>query len=330
MPGSQWSLVGDIGGTHARFALVREGSLELHAPHTLENADFSTLDAAVSCYLARHAEGPVTQACLALACPVESDFIRFTNARWQFSREDMARCLGLERLQLINDFTAMALGVPAVPASGLVGLGGLAARPGRPLLVMGPGTGLGVSALIPLQDHWLPLATEGGHVDLVAGDTRELAVLAALQERFGRVSAERALSGGGIENLYQVCCHLAGVADAAVLKAADITLAARQGTDPQAVEALELFFALLGRACGNAALTLGALGGVYLCGGILPRLVTEIQNSRFRSCFEDKGRMRSYLQPVPVWLVTDGQTGLLGAAAALGNPLLQPGSAPLA
>jgi len=312
------ALVGDIGGTNARFALVSPGATTLEQVQVLPCRDFDNLDVAVRHYLQATGSEEVRQSCMAFACPVQDEHIKLTNAHWAFDKGAMKQRLGLEMFKVVNDFTAMALGVPHVAAEQRFQVGGGKALADRPALVMGPGTGLGVSGLVPSSAGLVPLATEGGHVDLVATDDREMAVLLHLRNRFGRVSAERALCGEGLENLYQALQALAGNPER-TLAASAITAAALAGSDTVAVETLDLFCALLGRVAGNAALTLGALGGVYLCGGILPRIETFFRGSRFRHCFEDKGRMRSVLEPVPVWVVTEAYTGLLGAAAALTN-----------
>lgn len=313
------ALVGDIGGTNARFALVEAGTTTLEHIEVLPCRDYDNLDAAVQDYLARAGGPDLREACLAFACPVRDEHIKLTNAHWAFGKQAMREMLGLKVFKVVNDFTAMALGVPEVADERRVQLGGTAPLSGAPVLVIGPGTGLGVGGLVPAAGGWVPLATEGGHVDLIATDAREMAILQKLQVRFGRVSAERALCGEGLENLYRALREINGLPDQ-VLTASEITRLALAGQDDLAEATLDLFCALLGRVAGNAALTLGALGGVFLCGGILPRILEYVRHSRFRACFEDKGRMRAYLEPVPVWLVTEPYTGLLGAAAALGNP----------
>lgn len=313
------ALVGDIGGTNARFALVEKGTTVLQHIQVLPCADYSNLDEAVGTYLSQVGANGIDEVGIAVACPVSGPRIKLTNAHWDFDRQVMQKTLGLNVFKVVNDFTAMALGVRHVPADQRIRLGGEEGAAGRPLLVMGPGTGLGMSGLVPTANNWVPLSTEGGHVGLAACDEREAIVLAHLQKRFGRVSAERALCGEGLVNIYLALRARDGL-EALDLQAADITRLALSGEDALALETLDCFFGWLGRVAGDAALTLGALGGVYLCGGILPRVLPPLQKSRFRECFEDKGRMSRLLHPVPVWVVTDPYTGLLGSAAALANP----------
>lgn len=319
---SEWALVGDIGGTNARFALVRPGTTALEQVKVLPCLAYPNLDGAVQDYLKQVGVSGVNQSCLAFACPVQDAHIKLTNAHWAFEKRVMQNQLGMDVFKVVNDFTAMALGVLHVAEDQRFQVGGESTRKGAPVLVIGPGTGLGVSGLIPTAQGWLPLATEGGHVDLVASDDLELAVLSNLRSRFGRVSAERALCGEGLENIYRAIQVEQGL-PVNPLRAPEITAAALSQSDPIALATLDLFCALLGRVAGNAALTLGALGGVYVCGGIIPRISEFFQHSRFRACFEDKGRMGAYLKPVPVWVVTDNYTGLRGAAAALDNPVVQ-------
>ncbi|MDX1634635.1 MAG: glucokinase, partial [Marinobacter sp.] len=255
----------------------------------------------------------------AVASPVGADEVRMTNSHWSFSVAALKAEFGWRLFKVVNDFTAMALGVLHVGDDHLQHLCGGPGDPHRPRLVMGPGTGLGVSALVPVSDAWVPLVTEGGHVDFAPVDELETGVLGILRARFGRVSVERILCGQGLVNLYQVRAELAGLA-APLTTPETITGAALAGTDQLAVESLGHFCRILGRVAGNAALTLGSLGGVYLCGGILPRMSDFLRTSDFQAGFEDKGRMRSLMQATPVFLVTEPHTGLLGAAAALANP----------
>lgn len=312
------ALVGDIGGTNARFALVTADSQELKNIQVVPCRDYDNLDNAVSDYLARSGMGPVSRVCVAVACPVQGEQIKLTNAHWAFEKRDMQGRLGVDVFKVINDFTAMALGVRHVGTEHRVQLGGGQADAKRPVLVMGPGTGLGVGGLVPTLHDWVPLATEGGHVGLAACDEREHGILHQLQARYGRVSAERVLCGEGLVNIYNALRIRDGL-EPVECEAADITGDAASGENARAAETLDVFFGWLGRVAGDAALTLGAMGGVYLCGGILPRVLEALTQSRFRQCFEDKGRMSRLLEPVPVWVVTDPYTGLLGAQAALDN-----------
>ncbi|WP_372988029.1 glucokinase [Marinobacter sp.] len=319
MTAKHYSLVGDIGGTNARFALVEQADVRPQAIEVLACGDYDNLDQAVVDYLQKVGVHSVSQACLAVASPVRGTQIRMTNNHWRFDTEEVRQQFGWSAFKVINDFTAMALGVPHVSEANLVHVCGGPGDPRRPRLVMGPGTGLGVSGLVPIKKGWVPLMTEGGHVDFAPTDDVEMDILRILKARFGRVSVERILCGQGLLNLYQAHAEIRGVA--APLDAPEkITAAATGDNEPLARETLRHFCEILGRTAGNGVLTLGSLGGVYLCGGILPRFLDFFLESPFRNGFEDKGRMRPLLEYTPVYVVTEPYTGLLGAAEALGNP----------
>lgn len=320
-------LVGDIGGTNARFALVTvdaDAGVNVRALEqviTLATADYDNIDAAIRAYLdmAGCTPGAVRSACLALACPVDGDDIRMTNNHWRFNRTSLMAAVGLERLKLVNDFTAQALGMLCVEDHELIAVGGGTSMPGVARLVIGPGTGLGVGCLVPSSQGWIPLPGEGGHTSLAPQDELEDAILLGFRQRYGRVSVERVLCGQGLLELYQIMADIRGVT-AELDSPAAITAAAQSDPQSLAFEVLGRFFRMLGSVAGDDVLAMGTRGGVYLCGGILPRVRELFLNSEFRAAFEYKGRFESYLQAVPVWLCVADNPGLLGAAAALQNP----------
>lgn len=317
---SRPALIGDIGGTNARFALVTPGEFDLREIQTLPCADYATLEDAVRDYLARAGaigERTPREACLAFACPVHDDDIRMTNNAWRFSKRQVRDALGLELFKVINDFTAQALGVPHVGEDERVTIGDGQAEPHRACLVIGPGTGLGVAGLFPGRHDWIPLSTEGGHVTFAPTDEREQNLLRYFRSRYGRVSVERLLCGQGLLDLYRAHASLKG-ANPRYNTPAEVTGAARAG-DAIAEDSVLRFLKILGDVCGDTALTIGARGGIYLCGGILPRLLDWLPRSRFRDAFTDKGRMSAYNASIPIWVVTAPWTGLLGAAEALHN-----------
>ncbi|MBW4933567.1 glucokinase [Marinobacter sp. F4206] len=319
MTADHYALVGDIGGTNARFALVEQGSSRLEAVEALPCRDYGNFEDAVVDYLRRAGVAAVSEACFAVASPVSGTRVRMTNNHWCFDTDEIRSRFGWQSFKVVNDYTAMALGVPHVGSDRLVHVCGGPGDARGPRLVMGPGTGLGVSALVPISHGWVPLMTEGGHVDFAPTDDTEMAVLRILKARFGRVSVERILSGQGLLNLYRAHAEIQGVA--APLDAPDkVTAAALGQADALARHTLRHFCEILGRVAGNAVLTLGSTGGVYLCGGILPRFLDFFLESPFRVGFEDKGRMRPLVERTPVYVVTEPHTGLLGAAEALGNP----------
>lgn len=311
------ALVGDIGGTNARFALWRGQRLE--AVRVLRTADHASPEDAVRAYLAEvgHAIGELGAVCLACAGPVTGDEFVFTNNHWRLGQRAFRRALGLDELLLINDFSAMALGIAELPEHELRPVCPGVAETDRVRLVIGPGTGLGVAGLLPREDGagWRVLPSEGGHACLPVGNAREAAIWAQLNERFGHVSAEAVLSGNGLLELYRASCRLDGVAPH-LQQPAEITAAALAG-EAQAVRVLEQFCCWLGRVVGDAVLTLGARGGVYLAGGMLPRFVEFFLRSGFLQSYRDKGRMSRYFDGIPVWLATAEYPGLLGAGVAL-------------
>jgi glucokinase len=242
-----------------------------------------------------------------------------TNLPWTFSIAALRQALGVERLTVINDFEALARGLASVRPGELRQVGGGVALPGAAMAVLGPGTGLGVAGLLGTGGDRVPVVGEGGHATLSAGDAYEDAVVARLRDRFGHASAERALSGAGIVNLYRTCCELEACA-AEPIDAREITQRAMAAQDPRCARAIDLFLAFLGGFAGNLALTLGARGGVFIAGGIVPRLGDLIERSAFRARFEAKGRFRSYLQDIATQVVLDASSvALRGADAALGG-----------
>jgi glucokinase len=313
-----WRLLGDVGGTNARFALQAGAGAAPEALVQYRCADFESLHAVLQHYLAAPDRPRPQQAAIGIANPIDGDQVRMTNHDWQFSIEALRQALGLRRLLFLNDFAALALALPTLRKNELRPVGGGHAAAGGPLALLGPGTGLGVSGLMRnTEGPDRVISGEGGHVTLAAADDEETAVIDWLRRRFGHVSAERALSGQGLENLYHAWAALHGHA-AEELTAAQITARALQRSDPACDAALELFLSLLGNVAGNLALTLGALGGVYIGGGIVPRLGPRIDASRLRQRFEQKGRFAAYLSRVPVWVIQPGgEPALRGAARAL-------------
>ncbi|HTZ78597.1 MAG TPA: glucokinase [Stellaceae bacterium] len=309
-------LLGDIGATNARFALL--GAEQRASQVRILPVDqFATLGEAIRSYLAaERSERPLAAAALAVASPVVGDRVTLTNHPWSFSIAALKRDLHLDRLVVVNDFTANALAIPRLAPDERQPIGGGNPVPGSPIAVLGPGTGFGVSGLIPTSGGWVPVAGEGGHAAIAAADDRESEVLLRLRRRFGHVSAERVLSGQGLVNLYQALAETAGVR-AEAYTPAQITDRDIGEREPLCREALAMFCALLGTAASGLALTLGARGGVYIAGGIVPRLGARFAESRFRERFEDVGRFRAYLAAIPTYVMTVAVPAFLGLAEAL-------------
>lgn len=307
------ALIADIGGTNVRFALVGSGAPE--QAQSFACADFAGPAEAARAYLDAVAPGiKLSRAAFAVASPVTGDRIDLTNSPWSFSVGSVRKSLGAERFDVVNDFTAVALSVLHMGPADLVKLGGGEPVPRAPIAVLGPGTGLGVSALVPnAVGGFEALATEGGHVTMAAADDREAAILAALRARFGHVSAERVLSGPGLVNVYEAVAAMEGRTSAYTSPDA-VSSRGLDGSCPLCRMALETFFSMLGTVAGNLVLSLGARGGVFIAGGILPRMAGPFAQSGFRARFEAKGRFQAYLAPVPVWLVVHPQPAFAGLA----------------
>ncbi len=312
-------LVGDIGGTHVRFAMVLAATGLVQDVARYRCNEFATVSDAIQQYLGEHVDARPRTCALGVATAVTGDFVQLTNHAWHFSIRELQLQLGVDRLLVLNDFAALALSLPALPAAELRQVGGGTPTLDAPIGLIGPGTGLGVSGLLPVPGGrgQVAIGGEGGHVTLSSFDPEEAAVLQWLQRAYGHVSAERALSGPGLENIYQALNELAG--RGRIAKAADeITEAALENSDAACIKTLTMFCSLLGNVAGNVALTLGARGGVYIGGGIVPRLGKWFDASPFRERFESKGRFSDYLRAIPTYVVQSAVSpALIGASRAL-------------
>jgi len=315
-------LLADIGGTYARFCIEVASGVFRHVASLRceEHADFH---AAIKAYLAGLPPGelgPIEHAAVAIANPVEGDRVRMTNYHWQFSIEEMRQRLDLATLVVVNDFTALAMALPRLAPNERRQIGGGTPVEGSVIGLLGAGTGLGMSGLIPANGGHVALGTEGGHASFSPRDERELAILAYAQRQFSHVSFERLLSGPGLELIHRALAERAG-GGAAALAAPEITRRALERSDPLAVQTLDAFCAMLGTAAANLAVTLGAHGGVYIGGGIVPRLGAYFDRSPFRARFEDKGRFSEYLKAIPTYVVTAERATFVGASAILAAQL---------
>ncbi len=311
------ALLADLGATHVRFALADAGvPRDIAVMRTVEHASF---EAAAAAYLAAYPPGARPRvAAIAVPAPTGAAEIRLTNLGWRFAPATVARALGLESCRVCNDFEAVARALPRLRPEDAVDVGPARIAADGVRAVLGPGTGLGMATLVHSGSRWLPLAGEGGHATLAPANAEEAAICAWLRDRYGHASAERALSGPGLVNLYLAHAALAGKPSVPAPAPADVTAAAVAG-DALAARALATFFALLGSVAGDLALVSGARGGIWLAGGILPRLVERLQGSAFRERFIAKGRFREWLDAIPTRLIVHSQPGLLGLAAWLAD-----------
>lgn len=309
-------LLADIGGTNIRFALLADGELRPQRELSLRCADFDGLEQAARHYLAQAGNPQITEAAIDVATAVTGDLVKLTNSPWAFSIEQTKRQLGLQRLLVLNDFTALALSLPLLAAGELRQVGRGTALPEAPIALIGAGTGLGVSGLLRGDGRWLPIQGEGGHTAFSPADEREDAVLRVLRERFGHVSTERLASGPGLVNIYRALSVLEHDVPRE-LEPERVAELGMRGEDLRCREALTMFCAVLGMAAGNLVVTLGARGGLYIGGGIVPKLGGWFDRSPFRTRFEHKGRFSNYVAGVPTLVILAENPALRGLAAAL-------------
>ncbi len=316
MQAEQYSLVADIGGTNARFALVADGDSTVLEPRNLAVADYPGIVDAIHAYLEQVGLGNPYQASISVASPVTGDQLNMTNHTWSFSVRDTRAALGLRHLKVLNDYTALALALPVFTESQCRQVGGGVPLAGYPMAVIGPGTGLGVSGAVHAGRHWIPLEGEGGHVSYGPVNAREQQIIERLREKHEHVSAELLVSGSGLALIYQVIC-LIERGEAVKLRPGEVSSLALEGEDSFATEALEIFCGILGTVAGNLALTLGARGGIYIGGGIVPRVIDYFAASSFRGRFERHGRLTAYLREIPTYVIDTAYPAFTGAVVAL-------------
>ena len=307
-------LLGDIGATNARFALATE--LVIGPVTTFEVNRFARFTDVVNLFLRDHSDrSRLRHALFAIAAPIDGERCVLTNSPWVIEAAELQAIFGLQA-ELLNDFAAVANSLPLLGPADLAKLGGVAGDKTSPMAVLGPGTGLGVACLIRRGDKRVVIASEGGHATLAATCDREDQIIQHLRQRFGHASAERALSGPGLENIYRAIGAVDKV-EIALQNATQITRSALRGECNIAVEALNVFCAFLGSFAGNAALTFDARGGVYIAGGISPRIVDFMRRSQFRVRFEAKGRFQQYLKSIAVHVITHPAAAFIGLKSFL-------------
>ncbi|HTH59637.1 MAG TPA: bifunctional transcriptional regulator/glucokinase [Paraburkholderia sp.] len=312
-------LLADIGGTNARFAL-ETGPGEIGSVQVYPCADYAGVAEVIKKYLKDVKIGRVNHAAIAIANPVDGDQVSMTNHDWTFSIEATRRALGFDTLLVVNDFTALAMALPGLTDAQRIQVGGGARRPNSVIGLLGPGTGMGVSGLIPADDRWIALGSEGGHATFAPADEREDIVLQYARKKWSHVSFERVAAGPGIEVIYRALAGRDKKRVAANVDTVDIVKRALDG-EPLAAESVDVFCGILGTFAGNIAVTLGALGGIYIGGGVVPRLGEFFARSSFRKRFEAKGRFEAYLQSVPTYVITAEYPAFLGVSAILAEQL---------
>jgi glucokinase len=306
-------LIGDIGGTNARFAIAEGGNYR-ELRH-VEVDPYPSLHDALSDYLkvVPKTERDGLSGALAIAGPVLSDRISMTNKAWSFSVAELREGLQLSSLKVVNDFAATAQAIPYLSEAQKFRIGPDVPAGHGSIGIVGPGTGFGMSSLIPMGREWVLVAGEGGHATLAASTDEEFSIIKMLRKRWSHVSAERVLSGAGLVNLYEALCALRGI-EPLMLSPADVTKRAMDRSDEVCVKAFTCFCEFLGSVAGDLALVIGAFGGVYIAGGILPRFKDAFAASNFRERFEAKGRFASMLAKMPTFLILEESPALIGLA----------------
>ncbi len=306
-------IIGDIGGTNARFAVACPDRTGFEKEKAYFCADFPSLETAIESYLLDIGLQGAGTICLAVAGPIFDGAVQFTNSHWQIAEGPLKAGFGTDRVRLINDFESIALAIPLLPGDACHRVGKARApdlsQGDFTIGVLGPGTGLGAAGLVRRGGVTAPLVTEAGHVGFAPESPEQLELVAGLHSRFDRVSDERLASGAGVENIFRALCP----GEEPGPRAAEIFDRARSG-DANAVRAVDLFFEILGQIAGNLALSMGAFQGIYIAGGIAQRHLDLLTSSRFRSGFENRGRHRRIMEAIPTLAVTHPQPGLLGAS----------------
>ncbi len=310
---TEFSLVGDIGGTNSRFGLVEEGSMAVQHMESLRNDDFPSLEVAIQKYLKNRSVSSLASAAIAVAAPVDGERITLTNRDWTFSTESLRAAAQAKRLRLLNDYEALALALPHLQGDDIVQIGGQTVTQPMLKIVLGPGTGLGMAALAPLkQGGWMALPCEPGHISLPTETREEFDWREKMRKPNTVFTSEDAITGGGLYLMYKTLSPQGKLASPeAVIQAA----VAR--TDGDAKKVLDQFIIWLARIAGDACMTLQARGGVYLAGGIAPSIVGNLKEGHFRAIFEEKGKLAYIMRPIPVYVIVDRFPAFKGCAAAL-------------
>ena len=314
-----YNLVGDIGGTNARFAIVSKGSSELLSIKTLQCEKFETIQQAIQFYLSAIEDIQISSACIASAGTVHLDTFKPSNNDWLINKFDVSSVLNNIQVGWINDFNAQALATTTLSDNDIVTIKAGIKQPDRLRLAIGPGTGLGVCGLISSSSGWVSVPTQGGHSDLAVNTSLEIEVFTLLQKKFGHVAVERVLSGPGIVNLYEALCQING--KNILFHSPSEIIAAAINSNPEHLskETLHLFCQIFGSVTGSMALTTGSLGGIYITSDLIRNFLDFFIGSEFVQNFENKGRMKYYMADIPIYLSKKENMGLLGATHYLNH-----------
>ncbi len=313
-------LVADIGGTNGRFGLVNGNSTGkgyiAEQQQSLKCADYPDIATMLRTYCEVTGIAIPKFACLAIAGPIQDGRVKMTNLNWEFSISDLRDELNMQALDVINDFAALAYAAPHLQAEDLTTLYDVPANAYAPIGIMGPGTGFGAAMLAPINGGWNLIPTEGGHVSFAPTTATEMAILQHRLKSQDRVSIEDMLSGRGLLAIYTSLAELADKIPLA-LTPADISMRGLSHEDPLCEQALDVFCGILGSVAGDKALAWGATGGIYLGGGIVPKLAQLIPQTDFIKHFVNKAPMRGYVENIPVYMIINDKAALIGAAAWL-------------
>lgn len=307
-------LVADVGGTNIRVALANQS--EINHIQTFKCAEFPSLEAAINHYIKEN-QIIIDKACICIAGAVnDNEDVKMTNLDWRFSAHSIEQHCNINTVHLINDYHAIAMSLPYLTPSQLINMSEATGQKNAPKMVCGPGTGLGIAQLVPIGEHYHCISGEGGHIAFAPTTKQQIQVLNYLFSQHKRVSIERLLSGQGIVNIYQALANQAKQAPQD-FDAKDITEGFIHKRDPLCVESIELFLDILAQFLGDLVLMNGAFGGVYIAGGIMPRIIDHVDFEKFNQCYSHKGRFKAYVSQAPLYLITEPQPGLIGAAAYL-------------
>ena len=310
-------MVGDIGGTNARFALVAPGKSELMSIKTLQCTKFETVQEAIKSYLSSINDAEIVSACIASAGTTHLDVFKPANNDWVINKSNVSSALNDIQVNWINDFSAQALATTTLKSNDVIVINKGAVQPERVRLVIGPGTGLGTCGLINSSNGWVPLPAQGGHSDFAPNSSLEIEIWTLLQKQFGHVAVERILSGPGIVNLYKALCQI-NEKEVLFNSPSEITSAAiKVNPDSISKETLHLFCRIFGSVTGSIALSTGCLGGIYITSDLVRNFLDFFIDSDFLKSFEDKGRLKYYMTDIPIFISKKENMGLIGSTYQL-------------